>query len=380
MKILFVLEYFYPHVGGVETSFSNLTRELAKNNEVLVITTRLPNSPKRERFEGVSILRIDVPPFARRFWFTFLSLKTLLMKASGYDYIHTTAYNAAFPAWFVSKILRKKIVITVPEVFGLDWFKLDEKNILLKTLYYVYEQVLFRLNFDLYIAISESTKKNLLDNFQIPSNKVKVIYCILDLDFWNPENYEGKSVREALGLEKVFLYLYYGRPGISKGVEYLVRAVPIIKKILPSSKLILILSRDPHSRYLMVKGMIKQLKIENDVLLLESVSREELPNYISAVDCVVVPSLTEGFGYCAVESTIMNKTVISTKVGAIPELNPKGLFIKTKSEQAIAEALRFVNTKKKNSTSVRNDLIKILNKKKILKLYTNVVRTMLLSK
>ncbi|MDI6785161.1 MAG: glycosyltransferase family 4 protein [bacterium] len=380
MKILFVLEYFYPHVGGVETSFFNLIKELSKDNELLVITTKIPNTSKHEFFDGINILRVSVPPFARRFWFTLFSLKALFGNAGKYDYIHTTAYNAAFPAWLVAKILRKKIVITVPEVFGADWFRLGERNIFLSALYYIYEQILFRLNFDLYIAISISTKNNLLDNFKISPKKIKVIYCLLDLDFWNPNKYHKKNVRKILGFRNEFLYLYYGRPGISKGVEYLVRAVPIIRKSIPKSRLILILSKDPYDKYLIIKKIIKQLNIENNVLLLESKNIKELPYYIVAADCVVVPSLTEGFGYCAVESTIMNKIVISTRVGAIPELNPKALFIKPKSEQAIAKALSFVNMNKKMNTDGRKNLIRMLNKRRILEIYKKAIKIILLSK
>ena len=33
------------------------------------------------------------------------------------DIIHTTTYNAAFPAFLIGKISRKKIIITVHEIF-----------------------------------------------------------------------------------------------------------------------------------------------------------------------------------------------------------------------------------------------------------------------
>ena len=111
MKVLFVLEYFYPHVGGVETSFLNLARELAKHNDVMVITSWIPGTDLQEVYEKINILRVKTPSYARRFWFTIISLKTLLKLAGNFDYIHTTAYNAALPAWLVSKILKKRIVI-----------------------------------------------------------------------------------------------------------------------------------------------------------------------------------------------------------------------------------------------------------------------------
>jgi multimeric flavodoxin WrbA len=47
MKILFVLEHYYPHTGGVEILFKNLCEGLVKKgHEVEVITTRLANTKK----------------------------------------------------------------------------------------------------------------------------------------------------------------------------------------------------------------------------------------------------------------------------------------------------------------------------------------------
>ena len=41
MKILYILDYFYPYVGGVPTVFLNLAREMVtKGHEVTVLTSR----------------------------------------------------------------------------------------------------------------------------------------------------------------------------------------------------------------------------------------------------------------------------------------------------------------------------------------------------
>ncbi len=195
----------------------------------------------------------------------------------------------------------------------------------------------------------------------------------MDLDFWNPRKYNGDKVKKALGLNNIFSYLFYGRPGITKGVEYLVEAVPIIKKLIPDSKLILILSEDPRNRFNVIKKMIKKLKIEKNIVFLGSKKRVELPNYILAANCVVVPSLTEGFGYCAIEASMLNKTVISTRVGAIPEINPDCIFIEPKSELAIAQSVYEVFKTKKTSKKVSDNLRKKLDKKEILQSYLKAI-------
>jgi len=50
------------------------------------------------------------------------------------------------------------------------------------------------------------------------------------------------------------------------------------------------------------------------------VSRSELPSYIAASDCIVVPSLSEGFGFAAAESCAMGKLIVASNVASLPEV------------------------------------------------------------
>ena len=72
----------------------------------------------------------------------------------------------------------------------------------------------------------------------------------------------------------------------------------------------------------MAAGMklIRRLGIEDKIVLINSVLRKELPNYIKAADCVVVPSLTEGFGFCAAEACAMGKPVVAFIMPSVFEM------------------------------------------------------------
>lgn len=136
--------------------------------------------------------------------------------------------------------------------------------------------------------------------------------------------------------------MYYGRPGPSKGVEYLVKAVRYVSRAIPQSMLVLILSRDAayKKRYHSIRRLINELRIENTVLLHNPVPWSELPAYITAVDCVVIPSLSEGFGFSAAESCAMGKTVVATNVGSLPEVvTGKYVLVKPKSPEALAHGI-----------------------------------------
>ncbi len=324
MKVCFIIEYYYPNVGGAEVLFQCLAEGLVEAGHTChVVTCRLPATRKHETINGVQIHRVRVPKFADRFWFVFLSFLSALKYGAKVDVIHTRIYTGAFAAWLLARMYKKPVVNHVFEVMGRKWYQIGISPIA-AFLYRGLESLVFSLPFDAYFCISENTLKLLADR-KIPSQKLFLTYPGIDYDLFNPGKNEegGKEIRDRMGLSpEVFLYTFYGRPGFTKGVEYLVRSVPLVKERIPSSKLLLILSRRPEKGYKKIWQLIQELKLKDgqDVILMDSVSRKELPHYIQASDCVVVPSLTEGFGFSCVEACTMNVPVVSTDAGALPEV------------------------------------------------------------
>ncbi len=346
MKILFVLEYYSPHIGGAEVLFKNLCEGLAgRGHDITVLTLRLPGTEEFEIVNSVKVHRIKTPRKGARYWFTFLSIPKALQLAGQADLVHTTTYNGAFPAWLVSKLRGGKCLITVLEVFGTRWMDSGGMNWFTAKLHQLLERLVITLPFNEYISISRYTSR-CLKSFGIAEDKMRVIYCGIDYNLFNPVKADGRTVRQKLKLGQEFLYMFYGRPGISKGVEYLVRSVPLIARQIPGSKLVLILADDPKDRYENIKRILDKMKLEDKVILLGPVPREELPNYIAASDCVVVPSLSEGFGFAAAEACAMNKPVVASNVASLPEV-VCGMYILVKAGNpaAIAKAVVSVYNK-----------------------------------
>ncbi|TKJ17308.1 hypothetical protein CEE44_02110 [Candidatus Woesearchaeota archaeon B3_Woes] len=340
MNVLFILENYLPHIGGVEIIFQNLTEGLVKlGHNVSIVTHRLKGTKKFEIINGVKIYRVNC--FHSRYWFTFFSILQSFKLGKKTDIIHTTTFNGAFPAWFVSKLLRKKCIITIHEVWIKKWNKLTEINWFNAKIHDVLEKPIYLLNFNKYVCVSKSTQNQLL-GIGINKNKTKVIYNGIDYNHWNPKKYNRKRLRKKLSLEKNFVYMFTGRPGISKGLEYLIKAVPLISKKIPNAKLLAIMSKDKaySKRYNDILNLIKKLKIKNKVIIHDPVSYKELPNYVKASDCVVVPSLAEGFGFAAVEACAMRKPVIISNIDSLPEvISGKYILVKPKNPESITKGI-----------------------------------------
>lgn len=369
MNILFVLENYLPHIGGVEIVFKNLSEGLVKRgHKVSIVTHRLKDTKLFEIINGVNVYRINC--FYSRYWFTFLSIPLVFKLAKKADLIHTTTFNGAFPSWLVSKLLGKSNLITIHEVWVGKWGKLTDMGFINAKIHDILERLIYLLNFDKYVCVSKSTQRQLLE-LGIAKNKSVVVYNGVDYEHWNPKKYDGKKIRTQLGLGDNFIYLFTGRPGISKGLEYLIKAVPFISKKIPNSKLLAIVSKDKSykQRYNYLLKLVKKLSLENNIIFKESVSYSELPNYVIAADCVVVPSLAEGFGFSAAEACAMGKPVVASNTTSLPEVvSGKYVLVKSKSPEAITKGIEIVYNGKDIKTNSKKFKLSI-NVEKYLELY-----------
>lgn len=323
-----MLEYFPPHVGGVEVLFAELASELARRGHAVdVITSADPGDPAHEVRDGVTIRRIAAPAFARRYLFMLMALAPAIRAARRADLVHTTTYNAAIPAWIAARLARKPAIITVHEVFGRQWQEMPGMNRLLGWGYRLFESLVLSLGWRHIITPSDFTRRRLPD-----PDRATTIHNAVDHQFWSRERHAPRT------LPGTMTYLYFGRPGVSKGLEYLLEAAEIVKRERPGSRLALILSREPRRQYARMLPVIQALG--EHVVLLDSVPREDLPSYLLGADVVVVPSISEGFGYSAIEAASLGCRVIATSGHATEELlHDVATFVPPKDPAALAQAI-----------------------------------------
>ncbi len=360
MKILFVCENYHPFYGGAETLFKNLAEGFSKKgHQVSVLTHRLKNTPKKESINQVEVQRVSSA--GSRYVFTFSSLFQAIRMAGKHDLIQTTTFNGAFPAWLAGKITGKPVVLTVHEVWVGKWRSVTGFSGIKCTIHDLLERMLYLFPFYRYVCVSESTQKDLLRRGIAPE-KVNVIYNGLDYGFWDPKKvkkYEIGKVQEELGLRDKYVFFCWGRPGNSKGFEYAIRAFPLVVKEKKDAMLLLMLSSASSYRqkYRELAGLVKEINRKTgseNIKMVPSSGKEELRALLRAVDCVVVPSLAEGFGFSTIEAAAMGKPVIASDAGSLPEVvSGKHLFFSSKNHLDLAEKMASALRDKFNISSAR---------------------------
>lgn len=341
-RFLFVLEHFPPYVGGVETLFGHLVTKLAsEGHAVTVVTSRIAETAAREEWNGATIVRVATPPFLARYAFTLLAIPHAIRHARGVDIVHTTLYNAAPAGWLAARLSGACSVLSVLEVFATQWKIVPGFSRIAAQLHRLFEWAVLRLPFDHFVCISEFTRARLMHFARIAPDRASVVYPAVDYTFWNSARFAPAPLRALLELpEDCLLYLYFGRPGVSKGVESLIDAAAIVSARMPNSRLVLILGSDPPAQFRRIRQHIEELGLADHVVLSPPLPRDTLPEWLLAADCVVVPSISEGFGYSAVEAASLGCKVIATSGHAVAEVIPDGaVFVPPRNPAALAEAI-----------------------------------------
>lgn len=317
MKILYVLEYYFPHIGGVEILFQNLAEGMAERGyKVKIITNHIKDTKKEETLKGVQIKRIKFP-HPKRFFFTFFSFPSILKYGKDFDIIHSSTYGGVFSASLSAFILRKPSILSVHEIWLEEWKRVPFVSKLQKLTGSFQEFLLLNLPFSLKVtesqyALNKLNKISPGENLKIPAG-VEV-----------PENLKWNKKREG-----IFKYLYFGRPGHWRGVDLLIKAFEVLNKEIEETKLLLILSKEPEREYNEIMKIIGSSYAKEKIELIEPLEREKLFQFLMEVDCVVIPSLSEGFGLSAAEASALSVPTISSDAGSLPEVvSGKCLFFK----------------------------------------------------
>lgn len=189
------------------------------------------------------------------------------------------------------------------------------------------DKVLFSKS-DEIVALSEMVKHDLVKNYDVDEDKIKVIYnpC-------NKDNIENSINEDIMTKEEKEIFdssknviITAGRLSNQKGQWHLIRSFSEVVKEINDAKLI-ILGVGEKEAYL--KKLIQELKLENSVYLLGHKSNPYV--YLKKSKLFVFSSLFEGLGNILLEAMACEIPIISTDCDSGPRelLDPKSDIKKT---------------------------------------------------
>jgi D-inositol-3-phosphate glycosyltransferase len=331
LRILFVLEYYAPHVGGVEVLFQTLAERMAGDGHtVTVFTQALPGRPSREILNGVEIRRVSFPS-PRRFWFTFASFPKLFPLAQNADLIHASTYAGTFSAAVTGWVTGRPVVLSVHEVWMDLWRRAPFIPAWQKWMGPLQERLLLSLPYRAYVTESRATLEALQRH--LPGGGP--FACVPAAVAVPPSL---KWAKAAPG--RPFTFIYFGRPGHWRGLDVLLEGFALLASQNPEARLDLILAREPAREYAAILETIKKLDLGSRIRLEDPLPREKLFTRILEADAAVFPSLSEGFGLAAAEACALGIPVAASTAGSLPEVvSGKCLFFPPGDPHALSLSL-----------------------------------------
>jgi glycosyltransferase involved in cell wall biosynthesis len=324
MKILMICDYGSKY-GGDLTYVVNLKENLERKGSIVKILSSNIHAGKKQfndyefkGFSGTSRLKAFYDIFNI---FSYLKLNELLKEFKpDIIHLHNIFYQVSPSILLLLKNFPTVMTVHSYELICLNvlmLFPSDSDNICktgfsknchkcIGNKYYfhkfkfaIYKRLLS--NVDIFIPNSNFTK-DILEKGGIKSTQ---------------KIYPGIKLFEYSKMEKGDNILYTGRLSREKGVEYLLKAMPLIIKEIPTVHLDIVGDGAEKHR---LEILTKELNLEKNVTFIGSILYSEVQEYYKKNSIVIVTSIwPEPFGLIGPEAMSVGRPVIGTRVGGIPE-------------------------------------------------------------
>ncbi len=347
MKIAFIYDAAYPWVtGGAEMRIYEVARRLViMGHEVHWYTQgwwwdgKSQDNLVRDGivFHGVS-QPIPLYSGSRRsikeaIYFALNLIRPLFSEK--YDVVDCQGFPffPCFTAWFHSLIGRSQLVITLHEVWGEYWYQYLGR---LGVLGRVVEKLMIHLTSNL-IVVSLKTLQDLQKERRIQARII-------------PNGLDFQKIRGLEPSPQGADVLYAGRLIPEKGVDLIIRTLPLLKKDHPDLKCFIIGDGPERSD---LELLASELKLDETVNFTGFLNdQEELLKIMKSSQVFVLPSRREGFGMVVLEANAcgLPVVVVNHPMNAAVELvkNNQNGFIVDATEKALAEGITAGLKEKKN--------------------------------
>ncbi len=309
--------------------------------------------------------RFDVSPFPnmhiispatfttrslRKLWRSSL-IKTDLLK-NNIDFYHGLSHE-------IPKGIDATNIKSIVTMHDLIFERFPEQYALIDRKIYRYKFQYACKHADKIIAISEQTKNDLMELYNVPEDNIAVCYQSCDERFFKKVSDEEKDrVKKIYGLPDKF-FLYTGTIIERKNLLVICKALDIMKDKIP-----LVVIGDGGAYKQQVKNFLKVNNLEELVIFLsEQESTAQQPGYTMATDfpaiyqqavCMIYPSIFEGFGIPVLEALCSKIPVITSNISSLPEAGGDGaLYISPNDYTVLADYMEQIIS----NSNLRNTLI-----------------------
>lgn len=325
MKIGIMLRHIN-ELGGIVVYTKNLIEnllEIDKKNEYVFLYNTYSLMGTYSKYKNVKEVVINIPN--KLLWDQIGVPKAV--KSEKIDIIFNP--KLSIPVFAPSK----KVFTLV----GLEQFTLPNIFKWYDRIYFCIMTPLFCRRANAIIVMTNTGKKDLIKYLNVNSNKIKVIYGSYHKRFEVKKNIENLLViKQKYNLPEKYIFFIGGITPL-KNFSNIIKAFKIIKKKVPVR---LVVAGFKRWKYAKDIDLINKLNLQNDVINLGFIQDDDLPYLYNLAQCLIFPSLYEGFGIPILEAQACGCPVITSKTGCTPEVSGgAALLVDPYNCEEIAQAI-----------------------------------------
>jgi glycosyltransferase involved in cell wall biosynthesis len=202
------------------------------------------------------------------------------------------------------------------------------------------------------IAVSRSTKSDVLKHFRIDPDKITVIHNGVDARFFDKIDLrKTRNFRERYQLHFPFI-LYAGNVRPHKNITRIIECMEILNEP-PFDELRFVIAGYDISKNKSLRGMISKKGLSDRIRILGYIDKVIYLYKLASI--FINPSLYEGFGVSALEAMAVGTPVIVSNKSALPEIaGDAALLVDPYNTNEFADAIKRIMKEQK----LRNSLIK----------------------
>lgn len=203
---------------------------------------------------------------------------------------------------------------------------------------------------DLFLAISEYSRKEALEYLSVQDDRVVNISSAAEAEFWHPEHDTSKinATLSKLGLKPGFLLYAPGGFDYRKNLERLLEAYALLPgKVRAEHQLVIASQLDPGRREILNHSMVSFGLWPGEVLLTDYIPDLALKHLYCECFAYIFPSLHEGFGLPVLEAMSCGAPVIASNRTSIPEVVglDEALFDPTSTQSMADKMMQVIQEK-----------------------------------
>lgn len=344
MRVLHLSWEFPPRIiGGIASHVFDLSRALIRRGvETHVVTCNFPGAREYENIDGVNLHRFEAYAAGDSFLSWALRMQEnmerrgcdLINSLKGVDVIHAHDWLSGVAGIGLKNLYRKPLIITM---HSTEYGRRTGIHNDLQACIHEIEGWLCYESWRI-ITCSYYMRDHVSWCFHIPENKICVIPNGVDVTkFYFSFNYWEIRNRFAHESEKILLFV--GRLVPEKGLDVLIKALPIILGNGVNAKIVAVGEGPQRDEY---QRLANYYGFGNKILFTGHIDDWTLRALYRVADVVIVPSSFEPFGIVALEAMAAHCPVVASAVGGLNEIvdyEGTGLKVPLNNPDALAWAM-----------------------------------------